>query len=62
MVVLNGMSRYDLAIEAIKRVDRVHAEAPAAIAELHSLTALAVQYSREHLEDEPEIRDWVWHG
>jgi xylulose-5-phosphate/fructose-6-phosphate phosphoketolase len=62
MVVLNGMSRYDLAIEAIKRATRVHAEAPAAITELHSLTARAVQYSRVHLEDPPEISNWVWRG
>jgi xylulose-5-phosphate/fructose-6-phosphate phosphoketolase len=62
MVVLNGMSRYDLAIEAIKRAARVHAEAPAAITELHSLIARAVQYSRVHLEDPPEISNWVWRG
>ena len=58
MVILNGMSRYDLAIEAIKRATR--AGMPIPLAELHSLIAKAVQYSHEHLEDQPEITNWVW--
>jgi xylulose-5-phosphate/fructose-6-phosphate phosphoketolase len=60
MVVLNGMSRYDLAMEAIKRATRVRPQAPQLITELHSLTQKAVAYSREHLEDMPEIRNWTW--
>jgi xylulose-5-phosphate/fructose-6-phosphate phosphoketolase len=60
MVVLNGMSRYDLAIEAIKRSSRVRPQAPGLIAECHSLIQKAVQYSHEHFEDQPEIRDWTW--
>jgi xylulose-5-phosphate/fructose-6-phosphate phosphoketolase len=60
MVVLNGMSRYHLAMEAIKRASRVRPQAEELIAELHSLIAKAVQYSREHLEDLPEIREWTW--
>jgi len=58
MVVLNGMSRYDLAIEAVKRATRPGMPIPQA--ELHSLIAKAVEYSKEHLEDEPAIRDWTW--
>jgi xylulose-5-phosphate/fructose-6-phosphate phosphoketolase len=60
MVVLNGMSRYDLAIEAIKRASRVRPQAPQLITQLHWLTQKAVAYSREHLEDMPEIRNWTW--
>jgi xylulose-5-phosphate/fructose-6-phosphate phosphoketolase len=60
MVVLNGMSRYDLAIEAIKRTSRIRPQATGLIAELHSLTAKAVQYSHDHLEDLPEISNWHW--
>ncbi|HLY29791.1 MAG TPA: phosphoketolase family protein [Ktedonobacterales bacterium] len=62
MVILNGMSRYHLAMEAIKRASRIRPQAPALIAELHTLIAQAVQYSREHFEDQPEIRNWVWPG
>jgi xylulose-5-phosphate/fructose-6-phosphate phosphoketolase len=60
MVVLNGMSRYDLAVEAIRRSPRIRPQADGLIAELHSQVARAVQYSREHLEDMPEVTNWTW--
>jgi len=62
MVVLNGMSRYHLAIEALRRVDRIRPQAPHLIAELEHLTRQAVAYSREQMEDPAEIRDWTWTG
>ena len=34
--------------------------APGLIDACTSSIAKAVAYSREHLEDMPEIRDWVW--
>jgi xylulose-5-phosphate/fructose-6-phosphate phosphoketolase len=60
MVVLNEMSRFDLAALAIEysglpepRIrelgDRFRAEIDA-----------AVHYTREHLEDPPEVSDWTW--
>ena len=60
MVVLNGMSRYHLAIEALRRVSRIRPQAPAVIADLQSLIQKAVAYSREHLEDLPEVTNWRW--
>jgi xylulose-5-phosphate/fructose-6-phosphate phosphoketolase len=60
MVVLNQMSRYHLCIEAIKRAGRALPQSSALIATLESLIAKAVAYSREHLEDSPEIRNWHW--
>ncbi len=60
MVVLNGMSRYHLCIEALRRVPRMREQAQALIAECNSLISRAVNYSREHLEDLPEITNWVW--
>jgi len=60
MVVLNGMSRYDLSIEAVKRATRPGMPVP--LAELHSLIAKAVAYACAHMEDEPELRDWIWTG
>jgi xylulose-5-phosphate/fructose-6-phosphate phosphoketolase len=60
MVVLNGMSRYHLAIEALKRASRIRPQAPGLITELYSDIQKAVAYSREHLEDMPEIRNWTW--
>ena len=60
MVVLNGMSRYHLAAEALRRSPRMRERAPGLIDACTSLIAQAVAYSKEHLEDMPEIRDWVW--
>jgi xylulose-5-phosphate/fructose-6-phosphate phosphoketolase len=60
MVVLNGMSRYHLASEALRRASRISPQASGLITELESLIQKAVAYSQEHLEDAPEIRDWTW--
>ena len=62
MVVLNHMSRYHLVQEALSRV-RVQ---PKGATELLALCESQLQrhhaYVREHLEDMPEVRDWVWPG
>jgi xylulose-5-phosphate/fructose-6-phosphate phosphoketolase len=61
MVVMNGMSRYDLAAEAIRRSDRLSDARKADLRErCSSLIAEAVAYSRANFQDPPEIRDWVW--
>ena len=60
MVVLNGMSRYHLAAEALRRVPRMAQSGAALIDECAQQIAGALAYSAEHLEDAPEIRDWVW--
>src|SRR5262245_19585107 len=60
MVVLNGMSRYHLCIEALRRAARMRDRAPTLIAECTARIAEATAYAHEHLEDMPEIRDWVW--
>jgi xylulose-5-phosphate/fructose-6-phosphate phosphoketolase len=60
MVVLNGMSRYHLAGEALRRATRIRPQVPGLLMDLQTLTAKAVDYSRDHLEDLPDIRDWRW--
>ncbi|MEU0555094.1 phosphoketolase family protein [Dactylosporangium sp. NPDC006015] len=60
MVVLNEMSRFHLAAEAIRRVPRLRDRAPGLLAECDARIAEANAYAREHFEDQPEIRDWVW--
>jgi xylulose-5-phosphate/fructose-6-phosphate phosphoketolase len=60
MVVLNGMSRYHLCIEALRRAARMRDRAPTLMSACRDLIAQATAYAREHLEDMPEIRDWVW--
>ncbi|MCK5754601.1 MAG: phosphoketolase, partial [Mycobacterium sp.] len=60
MVVLNRMSRYDLALEALRRMP----SEPAGAADLkrHCLAQLNRHhnYIREHFEDMPEIVNWTW--
>ncbi len=60
MVALNGMSRYHLAAEALRRSEHIFNRAPALIQTCGTLLAKAVAYSREHMEDLPEITNWTW--
>jgi xylulose-5-phosphate/fructose-6-phosphate phosphoketolase len=60
MVLLNGMSRYHLAILAIRFAGLPPARAEELTATLQGLIDEAVRYSREHFDDSPEIRDWKW--
>jgi xylulose-5-phosphate/fructose-6-phosphate phosphoketolase len=60
MVVLNEMSRFHLAAAAIRRAPRLAARAPELLAQCEARIAAANAYAYEHLEDQPEVRDWVW--
>ncbi len=60
MVVLNGMSRFHLVAQALHRARRDDPQTPSRIAFCDAKIAEAVRYSREHFEDLPEIRDWIW--
>jgi len=54
------VSRFDLAAEAIRRVPRLRDRAPQLITECKTRIAESVAYAHDHLEDPPDIRDWVW--
>jgi xylulose-5-phosphate/fructose-6-phosphate phosphoketolase len=60
MCVLNSVSRFHLAAEAIRRVPRLSDRAPGLIAECETRIETSTAHAHEHLEDPPEIRDWVW--
>jgi len=60
MVVLNGMSRYHLCIEAMRWATRVQGLTATIIAECDEALARHKAYVRANLEDMPEVRDWVW--
>ena len=62
MVVLNGMSRYHLAIDAIRRARRRPEGAGLAEDYCDEMLARHADYVREHFEDMPEVRDWTWPG
>jgi xylulose-5-phosphate/fructose-6-phosphate phosphoketolase len=60
MVALNGMSRYHLCIEALRRASPRPAAAAPLVEECRVAIERAAAYAREHFEDPPEIREWVW--
>ncbi|HEY0757336.1 MAG TPA: phosphoketolase family protein [Ktedonobacteraceae bacterium] len=60
MVVLNGVSRYHLCQSAMHYAPRVQALTPPLIQICNDLLARHHTYVREHLEDMPEVRDWIW--
>jgi xylulose-5-phosphate/fructose-6-phosphate phosphoketolase len=60
MVILNEMSRYHLAAEALRRAPRLGDRAAELIAQCEARIKAATDYAYEHLEDEPQVRDWVW--
>jgi xylulose-5-phosphate/fructose-6-phosphate phosphoketolase len=62
MTVLNGMSRYHLAAQLIRRSRRRAAGAEACLAHCDEMLRRHHRFVHEHLEDMPEIRDWTWPG
>jgi xylulose-5-phosphate/fructose-6-phosphate phosphoketolase len=60
MVVLNGVSRYHLCILAMRYAERVKHFVPPLIQECKDLLTKHSSYIRTHLEDMPEVQDWVW--
>jgi xylulose-5-phosphate/fructose-6-phosphate phosphoketolase len=60
MVVRNGMSRYHLCIEALRRAGGRLARSQALIDECSAILERHRLYCRDYLEDMPEVRDWVW--
>jgi xylulose-5-phosphate/fructose-6-phosphate phosphoketolase len=62
MVVLNRMSRYHLAIEAVRRARRRPAGADELEDHCEAMLARHGRHVREHLQDMPEITNWSWPG
>jgi xylulose-5-phosphate/fructose-6-phosphate phosphoketolase len=60
MLVLNQMSRYHLALEALRRSARVHSGTAEARRKLERMLVEHHEYIREHGRDMPEILDWRW--
>ncbi|MCW2523027.1 MAG: putative phosphoketolase [Frankiales bacterium] len=60
MVVLNKMSRYHLVLEALRRSRRAPEKGTELARYCQSQLARHHDYVREHFEDLPEVRDWVW--
>jgi xylulose-5-phosphate/fructose-6-phosphate phosphoketolase len=60
MVMLNDLDRYHLVIDVIDRVPGLGTRAAALRQEMVDARLRARQYTREHGEDIPEVRDWQW--
>ncbi|MCQ6959196.1 phosphoketolase family protein [Mucilaginibacter aquariorum] len=60
MVVLNKMSRYHLAMEAVKRVPHMHQQADAFISYCEGKLKEHAAYICANLDDLPEIKNWKW--
>ena len=63
MVMLNDLDRFHLVMDVIDRVPELGSRAAHVRQEMEDARLRARAYTREHGEDAPEIRDWVWpHG
>jgi xylulose-5-phosphate/fructose-6-phosphate phosphoketolase len=60
MVMLNDLDRFHLVMDVIDRVPGLAAEHGRLRQELENRRLRARAYTREHGEDDPEIRDWTW--
>jgi xylulose-5-phosphate/fructose-6-phosphate phosphoketolase len=60
MVVLNGISRYHLVIELLRRARRRLEHAEQLAGKCRDRLAQHARYVREHFEDLPDIQHWTW--
>jgi len=62
MVVLNNLDRYQLALDAVRRIPRLAGEIDKATARYWTRIERHKLYIAEHGDDLPEVRDWRWQG
>jgi xylulose-5-phosphate/fructose-6-phosphate phosphoketolase len=62
MVVLNGVDRYHLALEAVRRSRRAPEGAQRLVDHCNAQLERHHRYKVEYLQDMPEVRDWTWPG
>jgi xylulose-5-phosphate/fructose-6-phosphate phosphoketolase len=60
MVVLNNLDRYQLALDAIRRIPRFSDQVRKATERYWSTMERHKLYVSEHGEDMPEVQDWHW--
>ena len=60
MVVLNNLDRYQLALDAIRRIPRLLPQVEHATARYWTTMERHKLFISEHGQDMPEIRDWRW--
>ncbi len=60
MAVLNNLDRYQLALDAIRRIPRLSGQVEQATSRYWTTMERHKLHISEHGEDMPEIRDWRW--
>ena len=60
MVMLNDLDRFHLVMDVIDRVPELGGRAAHIRQDMEDARLRARAYTREHGEDDPAIRDWVW--
>ena len=60
MVVLNKMSRLHLCLDVLRYVPGMLVDGAALVAHCTGLLAAHEIYIREHFDDLPEVKNWVW--
>ena len=62
MVVLNNLDRYQLALDAVRRIPRLAGRVEQETARYWTTMERHNRHIGEHGEDLPEVRDWQWGG
>lgn len=62
MVVLNNLDRYQLALDAVRRIPRLAGETERATSRYWARIERHKLYIAEHGDDLPEVRNWRWRG
>ena len=62
MVVLNNHDRFQLELDAIRRIPRLSHLVPEAYQRYSEQMQRHKIYVSEHGEDMPEVRNWKWSG
>lgn len=60
MVMLNDLDRYHLVMDVIDRVPSLGSRYATLRQRMVDKRITARQYTREHGDDIPEVRDWAW--
>jgi xylulose-5-phosphate/fructose-6-phosphate phosphoketolase len=60
MVMLNDLDRFHLVIDVIDRVPSLQTKYASLRQDMGDRRLEARQYTREHGDDIPQVRDWVW--
>ncbi|MGV0990671.1 MAG: phosphoketolase family protein [Mycobacterium sp.] len=62
MVMLNDLDRFHLVIDVIDRVESLGSRYAILRQQMVDRRIEAREYTREHGDDLPEVRDWIWPG